>query len=81
MAMWYDFGMAHDRIEIKPGVMGGKPVIKGTRIPVYILVRECAHGSPDYVADLFEGLTADDVRAALAYAADILGQKVHHAAE
>ncbi len=81
MALWYDQAMAHDRIETKPGVMGGKPVIKGTRIPVYILVRECAHGSPEYVADLFEGLTADDVRAALVYAADILGQKVHHAAE
>lgn len=81
MAVWYGRDMAHDRIEMKPGVMGGKPVIKGTRIPVYILVRECAHGSPEYVADLFESLTADDVRAALAYAADILGQKVHHAAE
>jgi len=61
--------MAYDRIEMKPGVMGGKPVIRGTRIPVAILVRECAHGSPEYVADLFDGVTADDVRAALAFAA------------
>ena len=26
--------MAHDRIEINPEIMGGKPVIRGTRIPV-----------------------------------------------
>lgn len=38
--------MAHDRIVQDPEIMGGKPVIKGTRMPVYILVRECAHGSP-----------------------------------
>lgn len=61
--------MAHDRIETRPGVMVGKPVIRGTRIPVAVLVRECAHGSPEYVADLFDGVTADDVRAALAFAA------------
>lgn len=73
--------MTHDRIEMKPGVMGGKPVIRGTRIPVAILVRECAHGSPEYVADLYPSLTVDDVRAALAFAADTLGQKAQHAAE
>ena len=73
--------MTHVRIEMKPGVMGGKPVIRGTRIPVAILVRECAHGSPEYVADLYPSLTVDDVRAALAFAADTLGQKAQHAAE
>ncbi len=57
--------------------MAGKPVIRGTRIPVEVLVRECVHGSPDYVADLYPGLTVDDVRAALAFAADNLS----HAAE
>ena len=61
--------MAHDRIETRPGVMVGKPVIRETRIPVAVLVRECAHGSPENVADLFDGVTADDVRAALAFAA------------
>ncbi len=69
--------MPHDRIETRADVMAGKPVIRGTRIPVEVLVRECVHGSPDYVADLYPGLTVDDVRAALAFAADNLS----HAAE
>jgi uncharacterized protein (DUF433 family) len=69
--------MSHERIEVRPDVMGGKPVIKGTRIPVEIIVRECAHGAPEYVADLFPSLTVEDVQAALAYAADSLS----HAAE
>lgn len=70
--------MIKARITQDSTVMGGKPVIRGTRVPVDLLVRECAHGSPDYVAGLYEGLTPDDVRAALAYAADHLP---HHAAE
>jgi uncharacterized protein (DUF433 family) len=69
--------MSRDRIETRPDIMGGKPVIKGTRIPVEIIVRECAHGSPEYVADLFPGVAVEDVRAALAYAAD----SISHAAE
>jgi uncharacterized protein (DUF433 family) len=59
--------MTQDRIQSIPGVMGGKPVIRGTRITVEIILRELAHGPPDYVADLFPGLTVADVEAALAY--------------
>jgi uncharacterized protein (DUF433 family) len=74
--------MAHERIEQNPDVMGGKPVIKGTRVPVDLLVRECAHGSPEDVADLYPTVTADEVRAALAYAADWLAPgRPSHAAE
>ena len=74
--------MNHPRIEVRPGLMGGKPVIQGTRVPVDLLVRECAHGSPDQVADLYMNVTAADVRAALAYAADQLSAKhPPHAAE
>ncbi|WP_411289384.1 DUF433 domain-containing protein [Phenylobacterium sp.] len=74
--------MPHDRIDINPRVMAGKPVIKGTRIPVEHLVRECAHGPPEWVAEQYDGLTADDVRAALAYAADHLNaNRPSHAAE
>jgi uncharacterized protein (DUF433 family) len=74
--------MTHERISIDPEVMGGKPVIKGTRVPVDRLVRECAHGSPEYVAELFMNITPDDVRAALAYAADHLNAgRASHAAE
>jgi uncharacterized protein (DUF433 family) len=74
--------MKHERIERNPDVMGGKPVIKGTRVPVDLLVRECAHGSPEYVAELYPSVTAEDVRAALAYAADRLtSDGASHAAE
>jgi uncharacterized protein (DUF433 family) len=30
----------HERIEINPGIMGGKPVIRGTRVPVEIVLRK-----------------------------------------
>ena len=72
----------HDRIEIKPGVMGGKPVIKGTRITVEHILRECASGvSPEMYVDHHPHITLDDVRAALAYAADHLREHSAHAAE
>lgn len=60
-----------DRIEINPAVMLGKPVIRGTRIPVELLLRKMAEGASE--ADLFDAyprLTSADIRAALAYAAE-----------
>ncbi len=61
------------RIEINPKVMLGKPVIRGTRIPVEIVVRKLAEGaSIDEVLGDYPKLTEEDVRAALAYAADSL---------
>lgn len=74
--------MAHDRIETKPGVMGGKPVIKGTRITVEHVLRECAGGlTPEEFPEHFPSVTPDDVKAALAYAADVLRGKATFAAE
>ena len=74
--------MAHDRIETKPGVMVGKPVIKGTRITVEHILRECAGGlTPEEFPEHYPSVTADDVRAALAYAADVLRGKATFAAE
>lgn len=68
-----------ERIAIDPKVMGGKPVIKGTRVPVQVIVGSLAGG--DTVADVCEGyrVTEEDVRAALAYAAEVLGQERLHA--
>ncbi|MEX1252975.1 MAG: DUF433 domain-containing protein [Dehalococcoidia bacterium] len=56
-----------DRIKIDPQVMGGKPLIAGTRVPVQVIVGSLAGGST--VAEVCEGhaVTDDDVRAALAY--------------
>ena len=74
--------MAHDRIERDPEVMMGKPVIKGTRITVELILRECARGAPvDEIVDAYPKLTSDDVHAALAYAADYLSREGLIAAE
>lgn len=57
-------------IAIDPEVMGGKPVIKGTRVPVQVIVGSLAGG--DSIEQVCAGynVTEDDVRAALAYAAN-----------
>ena len=58
-----------DRIVVDPQVMVGKPVIKGTRIPVERVIAHLAH-NPD-LEDLFGAypeLTVEDVKASLHYA-------------
>ncbi len=65
-----------DRIEINPRVMLGKPVIRGTRIPVELLLRKLSEGASE--ADLLDAhprLTRDDIRAALGYAADTVAHE------
>jgi uncharacterized protein (DUF433 family) len=65
--------MTINRIEISPEVMLGKPVIRGTRIPVELILRKLAEGATE--ADLLDGyprLSEADIKAALAYAADTL---------
>ena len=60
------------RIDIDPGIQGGRPVIKGTRVPLYVLIGGLAGG--DSIEEICESyrVTPDDVRAALAYAAEII---------
>ena len=68
--------MMIDRIEINPDVMLGKPVIRGTRIPVELVTRKLAEGATEAdLLDAYPRLTRDDVRAALAYAADSLAHE------
>jgi uncharacterized protein (DUF433 family) len=65
-----------DRIEVDPEVMLGKPVIRGTRIPVELLLRKLGEGASE--ADLLEAyprLTRDDIHAAMRYAADTLAHE------
>lgn len=62
------------RIEINPEIMVGKPVIKGTRIPVELLVRMAAQGiSEEAIQQEYPHLELADIRAALSYAASIIG--------
>jgi uncharacterized protein (DUF433 family) len=68
--------MDHPRIQSDPKVMMGKPVIRGTRITVEHILRCLAAG--DSVEQLLSDhprLTADDIRAAQAFAADHLAHK------
>ena len=68
--------MAHERIEINPKIMGGKPVIRGTRIPVELILRKLGAGmtSEKILAD-HPNHRPDDIRAAQAFAADYLADE------
>lgn len=65
-----------DRIEVNPDVMLGKPVIRGTRIPVELVLRKLGEGATETdLLDAYPRLTQEDIRAALAYAADSLAHE------
>ena len=58
-----------DRIELNPRVCNGKPVIKGTRIPVTVILDQIAEGeSWDNLLAGYPGLKKEDIQAALLYA-------------
>ena len=62
-----------DRIESHPDVMLGKPVIRGTRIPVALLLRKLAEGASEAdLLDAYPRLSREDLRAALAYGASAI---------
>jgi len=68
--------MTTERIEINPAVMLGKPVIRGTRIPVELVLRKLSEGMTEAdLLDAYPRLTSADIRAALAYAADTLAHE------
>jgi len=68
--------MTTDRIELKPAILQGKPVIRGTRIPVEDILRKLADGASESdLHDAYPRLTRDDVQAALRYASDAVGMK------
>ena len=65
-----------NRIVLDPRIMGGKPVIRGTRIPVELLVRMVAQGIADAeILKEYPRLDPLDIRAALTYAADTLAHE------
>ena len=66
-----------DRIVIDPDVMVGKPVIKGTRIPVYLIVEFVANGMTEKeILTEYPQLRKEDIRAALLYASKCLEREV-----
>ena len=63
------------RITIEPGKRGGKPCIRGLRITVYDVLDYLASGmTPAEILAEFDYLSAEDIQACLAYAAD----REHH---
>ncbi len=65
------------RITVDPNVCHGQACIKGTRIPVHLILANLAAGVPvNEIVDSYPPLTEDDIRAALAYAAR-LAQELH----
>jgi len=66
-----------DRIVVDPKVLVGKPVIKGTRIPVYLIIELIASGMAiKDVLKEYPELREEDVKAALLYASKLLEREV-----
>jgi uncharacterized protein (DUF433 family) len=67
----------HKFISVDPEIHHGEPCIKGTRLPVSMIVGSIADGmSFDEIIDAYPQLETESVQAALAYAADIVRQEV-----
>ena len=65
------------RININPQIMLGKPVIKGTRIPVELIVRKMGEGALiEDLLDAYPNITKEDIQVAFLYAADNLANEV-----
>lgn len=61
--------MKKDRIELNPKVCNGKPVIRGTRITISVILEQIAEGiSWDTLLANYPELEKEDIRAALHYA-------------
>jgi len=61
------------RIVVDPELHHGEPCIRGTRIPVYVIVSSLADGmSEEELLEQYPQLTREDIRAALAYVAELL---------
>ena len=68
--------MKHDRIVCDPKIMVGKPVIKGTRIKVEVILRWLGKGvTVEKLLEEYASLTREDIQAAQAFAADYLADE------
>ena len=66
-----------DKIEINPKIMVGKPIIKGTRVAVDVILRQLALGqTSDDILDNYPNLKKQDIQAAIAYAAQLIEENL-----
>ena len=62
-----------EHIVIDPGILVGKPVVKGTRVSVELVVSLLAAGwTETQILDAYPTVKAEDIRASLAYASEVL---------
>lgn len=61
------------RIEVNPKILVGKPVVKGTRIPIELILKMLAQGiETKQILKEYPQLEKEDIQAALLYATDLL---------
>ena len=64
------------RIEVNPEIVGGKPVISGTRVPIDLIMRLYAQGvSTEEILEDYPHLEKEDIQAVLLYAAEVLSDE------
>ena len=68
----------NDRIVIDPKVCHGKPVVRGTRMPVALIVGSLAGGMSFEDVQREYGLTPEDIRASLKFAGELVEQEQYH---
>jgi uncharacterized protein (DUF433 family) len=65
------------RITVDPKICGGNPCIKGTRIYISVILDALAEGlTPGEIIDHYPSLQIEDIRAAVAYAAELARENV-----
>ena len=67
-----------ERIVIDPGIQHGKPIVRGTRVPVARVISGLAGGMTDEEVMREYGITREDIAAALAYAAELVEADEFH---
>ncbi|MBI4578075.1 MAG: DUF433 domain-containing protein [Planctomycetes bacterium] len=67
-----------DRIIIDPNVCHGKPIVRGTRTPVTVILGALAAGDTFQQIEADYDITEDDIRACAAFAAEELNQQAYH---
>ena len=68
----------NERIVIDPEIQHGKPVIRGTRVPVAIVVGSLAGGMSFEEVQREYDISGEDIRAALQFAGELIDQEQHH---
>ncbi len=67
---------ATNRIEANPKIMMGKPVIRGTRVTVELILRKLGEGATEAeLLDAYPQIKKEDIQAAIVYAADTLAHE------